>query len=79
MKTYATWISAPFPEISARRVEVQSNSAEHAELLIRARFPGSGYSKPRDVAPEQEEVTTDWALFHASITAITRRALRGRQ
>lgn len=45
---YVSWITAPEPLIAApKRVEVESNSSEHAALLVRAMHPGARFSLPR--------------------------------
>jgi hypothetical protein len=53
VKTYVSWITPTFPEIAAsRRVTVQSNSAEHAALLVQRTYPGHDHTLPREEAPD---------------------------
>lgn len=67
MKRYSSYIRPGFPLIATpQRIEVDANSAEYAELLIRHKHPGWSYSKPREVEPERpplDAFSTDWAIL----------------
>lgn len=48
MTTYTSWVTPGYPVIAAPQiVEVQSNSVEHASLLIRRKYPGHSFTLPR--------------------------------